>query len=63
MLFIADEVVTGFGRTGRMFGLENWNVLPDLMSFAKGITSAYMPLGGVMVNERVHKVFQNCRRE
>ncbi len=57
VLFIADEVVTGFGRTGKMFGLEHWNVLPDLMSFAKGITSAYMPLGGVMVSERIQRVF------
>ena len=59
MLFIADEVITGFGRTGKWFGLENWGVVPDIMSFAKGITSGYLPLGGVMVNERVYRVFRD----
>ncbi len=57
VLFIADEVITGFGRTGKMFGLEHWGVQCDIMSFAKGITGGYQPLGGVMVNERVHKAF------
>ncbi len=59
VLFIADEVITGFGRTGKMFGLEHWGVNCDIMSFAKGITSGYQPLGGVMVNERVHRAFRN----
>jgi len=53
VLFAADEVITGFGRTGRMFGLEHWRVQPDLMSFAKGITSGYFPLGGVGVNDEI----------
>jgi putrescine---pyruvate transaminase len=54
VLFIADEVITGFGRTGRWFALGHWGVEPDLVSFAKGVTSAYLPLGGVMVSKRLH---------
>jgi adenosylmethionine-8-amino-7-oxononanoate aminotransferase len=55
LLLIADEVITGFGRTGRWFALEHWGVQPDLMSFAKGITSAYLPLGGIMLSDRVQQ--------
>jgi len=52
VLFLADEVITGFGRTGKMFGLWQWEgVQPDLMSFAKGVTSGYQPLGGVQISE------------
>jgi adenosylmethionine-8-amino-7-oxononanoate aminotransferase len=54
VLFISDEVITGFGRTGRWFALGHWDVQPDLVSFAKGVTSAYLPLGGVMVSQKVH---------
>jgi putrescine aminotransferase len=54
LLLIADEVITGFGRTGRWFGLDNWNVVPDLMIFAKGVTSGYLPLSGVMLTRSVH---------
>src|SRR5699024_9419783 len=46
ILFITDEVITGFGRTGKMFGIENWDVAPDMMTIAKGINSGYIPLGG-----------------
>ncbi|WP_342744923.1 aspartate aminotransferase family protein [Fredinandcohnia onubensis] len=53
ILFIADEVICGFGRTGKMFGVENWNVVPDLMSIAKGITSGYSQLGGVLLNDKI----------
>jgi adenosylmethionine-8-amino-7-oxononanoate aminotransferase len=56
VLFISDEVITGFGRTGRWFGLEHYGVEPDLMQFAKGITSGYVPLGGVGVSDRIHDV-------
>jgi len=55
VLFIADEIITGFGRTGRWFALDHWGVQPDLVSFAKGVTSAYLPLGGVMVSRRIHE--------
>jgi putrescine---pyruvate transaminase len=54
VLFIADEVITGFGRTGRWFALGHWNVEPDIVSFAKGVTSAYLPLGGIILSDRVH---------
>ncbi|MFC7393174.1 aspartate aminotransferase family protein [Scopulibacillus cellulosilyticus] len=53
ILFIADEVICGFGRTGKMFGVENWDVVPDLMSVAKGITSGYSQLGGVLMSEEI----------
>ena len=59
VLLIADEVITGFGRTGKWFALEHWGVQPDIMSFAKGITSAYLPLGGIMVSQRI----QNAMNE
>lgn len=55
VLLIADEVITGFGRTGRWFALGHWGMQPDLVSFAKGVTSAYVPLGGVLLSERVHE--------
>jgi len=54
VLFIADEVITGFGRTGRWFALGHWGVQPDLVTFAKGVTSAYLPLGGVLASRKVH---------
>ena len=54
VLLIADEVITGFGRTGRWFALGHWGVEPDIVSFAKGVTSGYLPLGGIILSERVH---------
>jgi putrescine aminotransferase len=60
VLLIADEVITGFGRTGRWFALGRWNVEPDLVSFAKGVTSGYLPLGGVIVSNRVHKAIEEA---
>jgi adenosylmethionine-8-amino-7-oxononanoate aminotransferase len=59
VLFIADEVITGFGRTGRWFGLERYGVEPDIMQFAKGITSGYVPLGGIGVADRVRDVINS----
>jgi putrescine---pyruvate transaminase len=56
ILLVSDEVICGFGRTGRWFGCETMGFSPDLMTFAKGITSGYVPLGGVMVGERVARV-------
>ncbi len=56
ILLISDEVICGFGRTGQWFGCETFGSRPDLMTFAKGVTSGYVPLGGVMVGERVAKV-------
>lgn len=56
VLLVSDEVICGFGRTGRWFGCEAMGSRPDLMTFAKGVTSGYVPLGGVMVGERIARV-------
>ncbi len=53
VLFVADEVITGFGRTGRTFGIEHWRATPDLITSAKGLASGYAPIGAVVVHERV----------
>lgn len=58
VLLIADEVVTGFGRTGCMFGSRGWGVKPDMMVFAKGINSGYVPLGATLINERMASAFE-----
>jgi adenosylmethionine-8-amino-7-oxononanoate aminotransferase len=57
VLLVADEVITGFGRTGRMFASERYGIEPDMITFAKGVTSGYQPLGGVLVNEKVSGPF------
>ena len=57
VLLIADEIVTGFGRSGSMFGCRGWGVKPDIMCLAKGISSGYIPLGATAVNERVARAF------
>jgi adenosylmethionine-8-amino-7-oxononanoate aminotransferase len=57
VLLIADEVISGFGRTGNMFGSTTFGISPDMITFAKGVTSGYMPLGGVLISERVRKPF------
>ena len=56
-LLIVDEVVNGFGRTGKMFGCDHWDVRPDIMVMAKGISSGYVPLGAVATSGRVNEVF------
>src|SRR5215475_12058285 len=53
ILLIADEVMAGFGRTGKWFGVDNWDVVPDIMSVAKGINSGYVPLGAMVVREPI----------
>lgn len=53
VLLVADEVITGFGRSGKMFGLEHWNVQPDIAQFAKAITSGYFPFGGIGISEQI----------
>ena len=60
VLLIADEVITGFGRTGRWFALGHWGVEPDLVSFAKGVTSGYLPLGGVIAAKNVHDAIESA---
>ena len=57
-LLIADEVLTGFGRTGRAFGFEHWGVVPDIITLAKGLTGGYVPMGAVLVHDRVARVFE-----
>lgn len=58
ILFIADEVMTGFGRSGAMFGCRGWGVAPDMMTLAKGISSGYFPLGAVMVNQKIEQAWE-----
>lgn len=58
ILLICDEVMTGFGRTGAWFGVDHWDVAPDIMTMAKGLTSAYLPLSAVAVNDRVFDHFR-----
>ena len=55
ILLIFDEVLTGFGRTGKWFAFEHYDVLPDMITFAKGVTSSYIPLGGVIVSNNICK--------
>jgi putrescine aminotransferase len=61
VLLIADEVITGFGRSGSMFGCRLWGVRPDIMCLAKGITSGYIPLGATAFNERIAAAFASSR--
>jgi adenosylmethionine-8-amino-7-oxononanoate aminotransferase len=63
VLLIADEIITGFGRTGRWFGLTHWNVKPDIVSFAKGVTSGYLPLGGMMVTKPIKDTMDSVKPE
>jgi len=58
MLLIADEVIDGFGRTGRWFGIQHFPVVPDLMTVAKGISSGYAPIAAVMAHDRVSEAFE-----
>jgi adenosylmethionine-8-amino-7-oxononanoate aminotransferase len=57
VLLVADSVICGFGRLGTWFGIERWGVEPAMITFAKGVTSGYLPLGGVIVSERVAEPF------
>src|SRR5205085_1462803 len=57
-LLIADEVMSGFGRCGEWFAVDHWDVVPDLVTFAKGVNSGYVPLGGVLINDAINATFQ-----
>lgn len=59
ILFIADEVMAGFGRTGKWFGFENHGIIPDMVCMAKGLTSSYLPLGCLMVSDKIAEKFEN----
>jgi len=59
ILLIADEVMSGFGRTGKWFAVDHWDVTPDLMTMAKGLTSGYAPLGAVAMNPKIASFFHD----
>ena len=58
ILMVADEVMAGFGRTGRWFAVDHWDVMPDLMTMAKGLTSSYLPLGAVAMRHHIAETFE-----
>ena len=57
IVLVADEVMSGFGRSGRWFGVEHGGIIPDLITFAKGVNSGYVPLGGVAISNEIHATF------
>jgi taurine--2-oxoglutarate transaminase len=59
ILMVADEVMAGFGRTGRWFAVDHWDVVPDLMTMAKGLTSSYLPLGAVAMRHDIAEAFES----
>ncbi len=59
ILLICDEVMSGFGRTGKWFAVDHWGVVPDIMTMAKGLTSAYVPLGATMVSDEIAAYFED----
>ncbi len=59
IMMICDEVMAGWGRTGKMFAFENFDVVPDIVTFAKGVTCGYVPLGGVAVSKRIAEYFDD----
>ena len=59
IVYIADEVMAGFGRTGRWFAVDHWDVTPDLITFAKGVNSGYVPLGGVAISDAIFETFRD----
>ena len=60
ILFVADEVITGFGRTGEWFALKHWGVKPDILSFAKAITSGYAQLGGIQISDEIRETMESA---
>jgi len=62
VLLIVDEVITGFGRTGKNFGIDHWGVTPDIIVTGKGISSGYTPLGATIVHEKVYDAFTQSKR-
>lgn len=60
VLLIADEVITGFGRTGEWFALKHWNIKPDILSFAKAITSGYAQLGGIQLSDEIRETMESA---
>ncbi|NNG01216.1 MAG: aspartate aminotransferase family protein [Desulfobacteraceae bacterium] len=62
ILMIVDEVITGFGRTGKNFGVDHWQVIPDIIVTAKGMSSGYSPLGAVIIHEKLYEMFAGSRQ-
>jgi adenosylmethionine-8-amino-7-oxononanoate aminotransferase len=58
ILFIADEVMTGLGRTGKIWGIDHWNTIPDIIATAKGLAGGYLPLGATIASENVFEAFK-----
>ena len=63
ILLISEEVITGFGRTGKNFGIEHWDVTPDIITATKALSSGYAPIGAVIVREQLHDTFVNGKRQ
>lgn len=63
ILFIADEVICGFGRTGQVWGSDTFNIKPDIMTCAKQLSAAYLPIGAVLLSDRLYDVFENYAGE
>ena len=61
VLFIDDEVICGFGRTGKWFGIDHWGVQPDIITMAKGMTGAYTPMAAILIADRIAKVFEKTK--
>ncbi len=59
IMFIADEVMAGFGRSGKWFSINHWDITPDLLTFAKGVNSGYVPLGGVALSDAIFETFRD----
>lgn len=62
VLLVADEVITGFARSGKMFALEHWDIQPDIVQFAKGVTSGYFPFGGIGVSDEISDVMEASKQ-
>ena len=62
VLLVADEVITGFGRTGKLFALDHWGIEPDIMQFAKAVTSGYFPFGGIGINDTIARTLREDGR-
>jgi adenosylmethionine-8-amino-7-oxononanoate aminotransferase len=59
VLFISEEIMTGFGRTGKNFGIDHWGIIPDIITTAKGISSGYVPLGAAIFHEKIFSAIEN----
>jgi adenosylmethionine-8-amino-7-oxononanoate aminotransferase len=63
ILFISEEVITGFGRTGKNFGIDHWNTIPDMITATKALTSGYAPMGALIIHKRIWDTFVGSKRK